>query len=267
MSLAFTRPVSSRIAACELTHLGRAPIDAARAASQHRAYEAAIATAGFDVVQLPPLDDHPDAVFVEDTAILLGDHAIITRPGAESRRAEAESTAAALASRFEVHRLKRGSIDGGDVLRIGRTIYVGLSQRTDCAGIVSLANVASPLGFEVVSVPHERCLHLKTGATWVGNDGAGRSTVLVNAQWIDPTVFSDVVTLPISPREPFAANALRIGETLIFPSGYPETSQRLRACGFDLDEIDVSELEKAEAGLTCMSLLAEPISEARPQAA
>ncbi len=259
MSLAFTRPVSSRLGACELTHLDRSPIDAELAAVQHRGYEAAIKAAGFDVVQLPALDEHPDAVFVEDTAILLGEHAVITRPGAASRRAEAENTAAALADRFKVHRLTRGTIDGGDVLRIGRTIYVGLSQRTDCAGLVALANVAAPLGFEVVSVPHERCLHLKTGATWIGHDAAGQPTVLVNEHWIDPTVFGDVAILPVSQREPFAANALRIGKTLIFPSAYPETSERLRERGFKLDEIDVSELEKAEAGLTCMSLLAEPI--------
>ena len=259
MSLAFTRPVSTRIGACELTHLDRAPIDAVRAAAQHRTYEAAIVAAGFDVVQLPALDDHPDAVFVEDTAIMLGEHAVITRPGAASRRAEADNTAAALADRFTVHRLTRGAIDGGDVLRIGRTIYVGLSQRTDCAGIVALANVAAPLGFEVVPVPHEHCLHLKTGATWIGHDAAGRPTVLVNEQWIDPSIFTGVTTLAVSPDEPFAANGLRIADTLIFPNAYPETSESLRSRGFKLHEIDVSELEKAEAGLTCMSLLAEPI--------
>lgn len=259
MSVAFTRAVSPQIADCELTHLDRQAICAERATEQHAAYERAIAGAGLEIVRLPDLPHHADCVFVEDTAILLGDHAIITRPGAESRRAEAESTAAALADRFEIHRITRGGIDGGDVLRIGRTIYVGQSRRSDCAGIVALANIAARLGFEVVPVPLDSCLHLKTAATYAGRDEAGRRVLLLNRDWLDPAIFSDVEIVAASPREPFAANALRVRDRLIVAAGYPETSERLRACGFDLEEIDVSELEKAEAGLTCMSLIAEEI--------
>ena len=259
MAVAFTRPLSPRIANCELTHLDRQPICAATAARQHRAYERAIADAGLNIIRLPELDEHPDSVFVEDTAILLGEHAIITRPGARSRRAEADSTAEALAEHFTIHRLRRGRLDGGDVLRIGRTIYVGQSRRTDCAGVVALANTAAPLGFEVVPVPHEHCLHLKTGATYVGHDEAGRPTLLINPDWIDPSLFTGVALLPSHPAEAFAANGLRVGERLLYPSAYPRTAERLRAVGFDVDELDVSELEKAEAGLTCMSLVAEEI--------
>lgn len=259
MAVAFTRPLSPRIADCELTHLGRQPISARRATEQHRAYEQAIAKAGLDVLRLPELAHHPDSVFVEDTAILLGEHAVITRPGAPSRRAEADSTAEALAERFTIHRVRRGRLDGGDVLRIGRTIYVGQSRRSDCAGVVALANIAAPLGYEVVPVPHERCLHLKTGATYAGHDEAGRPTVLINPDWIDPSVFTGVALLPSHPAEAFAANALRVGERLLYPSAYPRTAERLRAVGFDVEELDVSELEKAEAGLTCMSLIAEEI--------
>ena len=259
LAVAFTRPISPRISECELTHLERTPICAETAKRQHAAYERAIADSGLEIVRLPELAEHPDSVFVEDTAILLGEHAIITRPGAPSRRAEADSTASALAEHFEVHRLNRGSLDGGDVLRIGRTIYVGQSRRTDCAGIVALANTAAPLGFEVVAIPHDRCLHLKTGATFAGHDEAGRPTVLINPDWINPTAFNGVALLPSHPSEPFAANGLRVGERVIYPSAYPRTAERLRAVGFDVEEIDVSELEKAEAGLTCMSLVAEPI--------
>lgn len=259
MGVAFTRPLSPRIAECELTHLKRQPIRAEIAQRQHQAYENAIADAGLDLVRLPELEEHPDSVFVEDTAILLGEHAIITRPGAPSRRAEADSTAEALAGRFTIHRLRRGRLDGGDVLRIGRTIYVGQSRRTDCAGVVALANLAAPLGYEVVPVPHEHCLHLKTGATYVGHDEAGRPTLLINPDWIDPFLFTGVSLLPTHPTEAFAANALRVGERLLYPSAYPRTAERLRAVGFDVDELDVSELEKAEAGLTCMSLVAEEI--------
>lgn len=259
MTRAFTRPVSAKIEDCELTHLDRSAISAAKAAQQHENYESALRNAGCNVIRLPRLDHHPDAVFVEDTAVLLGDHAVITRPGAASRRAEAESTAEALADHFNIHRIRRGRVDGGDVLRIGRTIYVGQSRRSDCAGVVALANTVAPLGFEVVPVPHERCLHLKTGATYAGHDEAGRPTLLINPDWIDPSVFSGLALLPTHPAEAFAANALRVGERLLYPAAYPRTAERLRAVGFDVDELDVSELEKAEAGLTCMSLVAEEL--------
>lgn len=259
MGKAFTRPVSRRLGECELTHLERQAISADRAAQQHGSYERAIADAGFEIIRLPELDEHADSVFVEDTALLLGEHAVITRPGAASRRAEADSTAEALASHFTVHRMRRGKLDGGDVLRIGRTLYVGQSRRTDCSGIVELATLASPLGFDVVAVPHERCLHLKTGATYAGHDDAGRPTLLINPDWIDPAAFAGLNLLPSHPAEPFAANALRVGDRLLYPAAYPRTAERLRALGFDPEEIDVSELEKAEAGLTCMSLIAEPI--------
>ncbi|MCW3798866.1 arginine deiminase family protein [Sphingomonas sp. BN140010] len=259
MGVAFTRAVSPNFSNCELTHLGRAPIEPARAARQHQAYEQAIADAGLKVVRLPALDQHPDGVFVEDTAIILGEHAVITRPGAPSRRPEADNTADALSDRFTVHRLRRGRLDGGDVLRIGDKLYVGQSTRTDCAGIVALANIAGRLGHEVIEVPHDRCLHLKTGATHAGRDSAGRDVVLINPDWIDPGVFDDVFLLPTHPNEAFGANALRVGERLIYPSAYPHTAERLRALGFDVDEVDISELEKAEAGLTCMSLIAEEL--------
>jgi len=257
MALAFTRAVSPAFASCEVTHVSRKPIDLARAATQHDAYEQALEKAGLEVVRLPALPGHADGVFVEDTAILLGDHAVITRPGAPSRRPEAESTAAALAERFEVHRLSRGRLDGGDVLRIGHRLYVGQSQRTDCAGVVNLAWVAGRLGYEVVEVPHERCLHLKTGATYAGRDDAGRDVVLINPDWIDPGVFEDVFLVPSHPDEAFGANALRAGERLIYPAAYPRTAERLRALGFEVEEVDIGELEKAEAGLTCMSLIAD----------
>ena len=257
MAVAFTRGVSPRIAECELTHLDRQAICPDRAAKQHASYEQAIADAGLGIVRLPDLPEHADAVFVEDTAVLLGEHAIITRPGAGSRRAEADSTASALGDRFTVHRIQRGRIDGGDVLRIGKTIYVGQSQRTDCAGTLALANIAARLGYEVVPVEVNACLHLKTAATYAGHDETGREVVLLNRDWVDPTVFSGMEIVAAAANEPFAGNALRVRDRLIVAAGYPVTSERLRACGFDLHEVDVSELEKAEAGLTCMSLIAE----------
>jgi dimethylargininase len=257
MPSAYTRAVSPAFAHCELTHLSREPIDFDLAASQHRAYEQALIRAGLLVERLPDLPTHADGVFVEDTAIILGEHAVITRPGAPSRRPEADSTAEALSSRFEVHRMRRGRLDGGDVLTIGRKVYVGQSRRTDCAGIVNLAGIAGRLGYEVIEVPHDKCLHLKTGATFAGHDDQGRQVVLLNADWIDSAVFEDVFLLPSHPDEAFGANCLRAGEKLIYPAAYPRTAERLRALGFDVDEVDIGELEKAEAGLTCMSLIAD----------
>jgi dimethylargininase len=252
---AFTRAVSRRIVECELTHLQRTPIDAAKAAAQHAGYERALADSGFEVVRLPELSDHPDGVFVEDTALLLDRQAVILRPGAASRASETWSTANGLADRYELHRLEHGFVDGGDVLRIGRTLYVGRSTRTDGDGIHELSELIAPLGFEVVEAELRDCLHLKTGATFIGPDGAGTPVLLYSESSVDPAQFNGVEAVAVA--EPAAANALRAGERLIIPAGNPSTADILRRRGFHVVEVDVSELQKAEAGVTCMSLIDE----------
>ena len=257
MPLAFTRQVSPRIVDCALTHLDRTPIDPDFAAVQHGNYEQALRDAGFEVVRLPYLADDPDAVFVEDTAILLGQQAVITRPGAESRVDEVDSTADGLAPYFTVHRLAEGTLDGGDVLHIGDTLYVGQSSRTDAAGTRALEAVVAPLGYRVMPVDLGRCLHLKTAATFAGRDGAGRRTLLVNPDWVDPAIFTGTEPLPVAKDEPFGANIVRAGDHLIYAAGSPKTARSLRDRGFTLIEVDLSELQKAEAGGTCMSLLSE----------
>ena len=250
---AFTRAVSPRLAECQLTHLDRVPIDPAKAAEQHAAYERALSDAGFAIVRLPELVDDPDAVFVEDTALLLGEHAIITRPGAASRIGETDSTAAGLAAEFELHRIERGFLDGGDVLRIGRTLYVGLSTRTDAEGIGSLSRLAAPLGYRVVQAELRDCLHLKTGATFAGADASGAQVLLYSEQSVDPAQFAGVE--PFAVAEPAAANCVRAGDRLILPAGNPRTVEPLTDRGFHVVEVDVSELQKAESGVTCMSLI------------
>ena len=252
MPFAFTRAVSPRITECALTHLARQVIDPDRAAAQHAAYEQALADAGFEIVRLPELADDPDAVFVEDTAILLGSHAVITRPGAPSRAEEVHSTAAGLAPYFSVHHLPAGVLDGGDVLRIGEKLYVGQSSRTDAPGTNVLADLVSPLGYEVVPVELGRCLHLKTAVTYVGS-----GVLLVNPDWVAPDLFAGTEALPVASDEPFAANVVRAGDRLIMAAGSPGTAARLRKSGFSVVEVDVSELQKAEAGGTCMSLIAD----------
>ena len=252
-SRAFTRAVSPKLPECALTHLDRVPIDVAKATAQHAAYEQALKGAGLEVIRLPDLPDDPDAVFVEDTALLLDGHAIITRPGAPSRIGETDSTATGLAGHFELHRIRSGFVDGGDVLRIGRTLYVGLSTRTDAAGATALTELARPLGYRVVQANLRDCLHLKTGATFAGPDENGTPLLLYSEGSVDPAQFNGVE--PMSVEEPAAANCLRVADRLIIPVGNPRTAEKLRTRGFQVVGLDVSELQKAEAGVTCMSLV------------
>ena len=255
MPKAFTRALSPRISDCELTHLERQPIDVERARSQHSAYERILEQSGLEVIRLPDLPSHPDGVFVEDTALLLNDHAIITRPGAVSRRAETDSTEAGLAGHFHLHRIGSGFVDGGDVLRIGQTLYVGLSSRTDEDGIRDLRSIAARIGFDVIRAELAGCLHLKTGATFAGLDRAGIPVLLYHPGSIDSAQFASVEAMAVHESEPVAANCLRIGGRLVLSAGNPRTAEMLLQRGFDLVEVDVSELQKAEAGLTCMSLI------------
>ena len=252
MRRAFTRAVSPRLAQCQLTHLERVPIDAAKAALQHAAYEQALTEAGFELIRLPDLPQDPDAVFVEDTAILLDSNAVITRPGALSRADETSSSASGLTGLFELHRVERGFLDGGDVLRIGKRLYVGRSTRTNRKGIAALAELVQPLGFETVQAQLRDCLHLKTGATF-----AGDGVLLYNERCVDPAQFTDVEAVAVAPNEPAAANCVRAGEHVIMAAGNPKTVAMLRDRGFSVVEVDVSELQKAESGVTCMSLIDE----------
>ena len=251
MQIAITRGVSAGIAACELTHLAREPIDLGRARAQHRAYEAALARAGCRVESLPALDDLPDSVFVEDVAIVLDESAVITRPGAESRRPEAEHMAPVLASHRRLSFIQEpGTLDGGDVLRLGRRIFVGQSGRSNDHGIGQLRAVAWPYGYTVTAVPVSGCLHLKSAVTEVAPGVA-----LVNPAWIDAAALGDVRVLHVDPDEPYGANGLLVGGRLIYPTSFPRTRQRLEAAGITVDAVDVSELQKAEGAVTCCSLV------------
>lgn len=249
MPIAFTRAVSPRLAECETTQAER--VDVARATLQHAAYELALTEAGFEVRRLAALDEFPDGVFVEDTALLLGDHAVILRPGAASRDGETDSTALGLTNSFVIHRLDAGHVDGGDVLRIERTLYVGISSRTDLAGIRALGELVAPLGYSVVPVPVAGGLHLKSAATCV-ND------VLVhNPAWVSAGQFPGTDPLPVAPGEDLGGNVLLAGETLLTAADSPHTAEALAARGFRTVTLDISEMRKADAALTCMSLIAE----------
>jgi dimethylargininase len=251
MIVALTRSVPPAIVDCELTHFRREAIDPGRAAEQHGRYEEALAALGCTVRRLPPLPDLPDSVFVEDAAVVLPELAIITRPGAASRRSEVPSVAEALrAHRPLAHIEVPGTLDGGDVLRIGGTIYVGHSTRTSAEGIRQLTELVSGHGYAVRPVEVSGCLHLKTAVTQVAE-----AAVLINPSWVDASCFGELERIDIHPDEPHAANALWTGEAVLYLTSHPRTRRRLERRGIRVHPIDMDELEKAEAGVTCCSIL------------
>ena len=248
--LALTRAVSRSLARCELTHLARDPIDVDRARAQHHAYEEALVSLGAHLLSLPEEPDLPDAVFVEDTAVVTPELAVLTRPGAESRRPEVETVARALAPHRQLAWLTApATLDGGDVLRVGKALFVGRSGRTNEAGIEQLRALLSPFGYSVTGVSVKGCLHLKTAVTEVA-DGA----VLVQPAWVDPRGFG-LRWIEVDPAEPMAANVVRIGPAVIHAERHVRTRERLEKEGIRVVAVDVSELEKAEAAVTCCSVL------------
>jgi len=236
-----------------LTYLARQPIDFKKAVEQHQLYEVCLKEVGAKVISLPPLTQHPDSVFVEDTALVVDELAIIANLGSYRRREEIHSIASTLAHYRPLVFLKEpATMDGGDVLRIDRTIYVGLSTRTNEEAVIQLRQILDPFGYEVKSAQVRGCLHLKTGCTFIG-----MNTIIANPAWVDIDQFNGFELLKVPATEPWAANALVINDTVLFPDGFPQTAGMMEERGFHLRHIDISELSKAEAGLTCMSLIFE----------
>ncbi|HUF49765.1 MAG TPA: arginine deiminase family protein [Longimicrobiales bacterium] len=252
--IAITRAVSPRIDECIVTHIERAPINAARAAAQHRAYEQVLATLGCTIVAAPPAPELPDAVFVEDAAVVLDEVALLARPAAPSRRAEPASLEPLLARwRDTRHISKPATLDGGDVLITGRAVFVGASARTNAAGIMQLRSCIEPFGYTLHAVPVTGCLHLKSAVTTVDDD-----TVLINPDWTDAAAFAAYRQIRVDPAEPFAANALRVGQAVIHAATHVRTRERLERHGIRVHAVDASELAKAEAGVTCCAILLRP---------
>ena len=251
MLLALTREISPSIVHCELTHLAREPIDLDAARAQHREYERALEDAGSTVIRLATAPDMPDAVFIEDAAIVFDELAIVTRPGAESRRRETPAVADALRSHRPLNFIDApGTVDGGDVLVVGRRVYVGRSGRTNDAGIARMRAILEPAGYDVAGVDVTGCLHLKSAVAAVGE-----GLLLINPQWVSRTVFTGCEFVDIDPAERSAANALRIRDVVIYPTSFPKTAERLTRRGVRLRMVDVSELAKAEGAVTCCSLV------------
>jgi dimethylargininase len=249
--LALTRAVSTSIAQCELTHQSREPIDLSAARAQHDAYEAALASLGCEVRRLPSSATLPDSVFIEDTAVVLDEVAIVTRPGATSRRAETGVVAAALSSHRPLARVESpGTMDGGDVLVVGKSIFVGCSGRTNPEAVKQLRRIVSPVGYDLEALEVAGCLHLKSAVTALDD-----RVLLLNPSWLPAQAFRGFSVIPVDPSEPSAANAVRLGRRLVYPSTFPRTLERLRRESFDVTTADVTELAKAEGAVTCCSLI------------
>jgi dimethylargininase len=250
---ALTRVVSRSLASCELTWLPRQVIDLDLADEQHKQYEQSLAAMGIRVVSLPEQPEMPDAVFVEDPLLVFDEVAIVTRMGSPSRRAESESLSEAIAPfRPVVRILEPATIEGGDVMRIGRDVFVGLSSRTNEAGIEQLTRELAPFGYRVRPVEVRGCLHLKSACCSMG-DGK----ILANSAWLDTAPLRDYRIVEVAQGEPGAANILRIGDTALMPVAFPQTQQVVRNEGLTVRTVDISELMKAEAAITCSSVIFE----------
>lgn len=251
VSEALMREPSPSLVHCELTFVERASIDPDRASLQHRAYRDALKRAGFHVTVLPSDPECPDAVFVEDPAIVLDEAVVLTNLGTPTRRGEGEALLPWFEGRREVVRLEPGlRLEGGDVLRIGSTFFVGRSRRTDDPGIDAFEDVVNAFGHRVVRVDVTGCLHLKTGVTALDDE-----TVLANPAWVDLEPFAALRVQHVHATEPFAANVVRAGARILASASWPRTADAMSRLGFELELLSLSEFEKAEGGATCLSLL------------
>lgn len=253
MLIAITHEVSPNMGQCEITHIPRQVIDINLARSQHIQYERVLVELGCQVRRLSVEPNLPDSVFVEDIAIVLNEMAIIARPGAETRRDETRSVSEVLGEYRTIFKIvSPGTLDGGDVLQVGRRLYVGVTERSNESGVKQLIDLVSPYEYEVVRVQVDGCLHLKSAVTHVGEE-----TLLINRSWVDAKSFEGKGFIDVDPGEPYAANALLVGGELVYPAIFPETRRRLEDRGYSVRDVDVSELQKAEGAVTCCSLIFE----------
>ncbi len=250
-TLAITHVPSPKIVHCQLTYVERVAIDYSRAIRQHEGYCQMLRQCGAQVLKLDVNHDLPDCSFVEDTAIVLDEVAVLASMGTESRQTEPAGIEPELRKYREVHRIEApAAIEGGDVLLIGRTLLVGLSQRTNPAGMGALETVAGRYGYRVVPVPVRHCLHLKTACSLLYD-----RSLLVNPEWLDTQALRDFEFVPVPDEEPWAANLVHVGSSVCMAANHIRTADMIRDLGLDVQTVDISEFAKAEGGVTCLSLL------------
>lgn len=249
--IAITRAPSPRMHACERTYVDEAPIDAALASRQHEGYEGALRACGARIVRLDGDCDLPDCVFVEDTAIVLDEVAVLMSMGARSRRGEVPAIEAALRDFRPIERVVMpATIDGGDVVVSGRDVFVGLSRRTNQAAVDFLGRVLRRFDYRVTGVPVHRVLHLKSACSALPD---GR--MFVNADLIDASPLAHRGLVPVPDGEELAGDVLVIGDRIIVSDAFPASTARLSSLGWTVIPVSVSEFAKAEGGVTCMSLV------------
>jgi len=253
MAIAITRQVSPRFNECEITHIDRSPINIDIARAQHDAYTQALKDVGCEVIELPAEADLPDSVFVEDTAFILPEVAVITRPGADSRKPETESIIRALQPYRDLLFVREpASVDGGDVLVLDKDIFVGISTRSNQAAVEQMNSLLGGFGYRAQVVELHDCLHLKSAVTQVD-----ARTLLTNRNWVDVHHFAKFDLIDVDPSEPFAANCLPVNGGIIFPAAFPKTRAKLEARGYQVRTVHVDELAKAEGAVTCCSLIVQ----------
>jgi dimethylargininase len=249
--LALTHLPSPRLAQGQRTFVARSDIDYHRAVLQHQSYCEMLRDCGAEMRVLNVNPDLPDSLFVEDTAIVLDEVAVLASMGVESRRAESDGIELEIRKYREIHRIALpATIEGGDVLRVGRTLLVGLSSRTNRAGLAAFEAIVRGYGYDVMPVPVRGCLHFKTACTALP-DG----TLLVNPAWLDEQALRGLHMVAVPEDEPWAANVLLAGSSVCVAAGHPRTADMIRARGFEVRTVDLSEFAKAEGGVTCLSIL------------
>jgi dimethylargininase len=253
MLTAFTRKPSPQLQRCHLTHLARQPIDLRKARAQHRDYEFLLGGLQVQVCRLPPAPQQPDGVFVQDTALVCDELAVTAPLVLPSRQAEAESTLTALALFRDVALFTPpATFDGGDVLIAEREAYVGLTGRTNRAAFEQIRQLLErDLGeYRVRPVRVEGCVHLKSGCSYIG-----RGVMVINRRWVDAKAFPGFQCIDVPADEPFGANTLTVHDTVIVSASCPRTADAISRAGFSVLTVDISEFEKAEGGVSCLSLL------------
>lgn len=251
MMIALTHKISPNFQQCEVTHIGRSPIDYELAVKQHQKYCDVLHSAGLEVKELSVSLNYPDSTFIEDAAVVVDEIAILASMGVKSRRGEAINIEPELVKYRPLKHIKfPATLEGGDVLQMNKQIFVGLSSRTNQGGFESIGEILSPLGYQVIQIAVKDCLHLKSACTMIDYD-----TLLVNSNWLDMKPISHFRKINIAKDEPCAANCLSLNDTVYLPKGFPRTSEILAQHGYTIETIEISELQKGEGGLTCSSII------------
>ena len=232
------------------TTISPEPADYGLMVKQHEAYLEALSVAGLEVIVLDPQPDYPDAHFVEDTAVVTPDVAVITNPGADERKGEAELIVPILAEFRKIERIQApATIDGGDVLQVGNHFFIGLSQRTNQAGAAQLGRILQDYDYTWTTIGVGAGLHFKSGVNYVGNN-----TLIVSSEFAANEQLKKFDQIVLDQAESYAANTLLVNDHLLIPAGYPKSRKRLETLALKMIVLEVSEVQKMDGGLTCMSL-------------